>query len=231
MSTEPAEPAAGAAAAAAAANRAYLAKHGHEDPDYLRRLLDAAHRQAAALDAVVSEVYGRYQAATAAEWATVTDAEILASEHLRGRLISFADRERWASDRLRAIGPKCPLGRLALHDLGEGGKVKWMPTFDLYTLDRTPTAEQEEATAEAIRELGRLWAFGRRLIKIEFMCPDLSEIGWACFIEYEPATEQGRVMTRGSRLDAPEQLVYGPIRELLSAAVDHVESLKGRWDK
>lgn len=214
---------------AALANETYREQHGHEDPAYLEGMLRAAHRQAEAVRQVISDVYARYNAANQAEWARYTDAEILASEHLRLRLVGFADRERWASDRMKALGPKIPLGRFTLHDVGDGDSVCWRPTFEIYTLERNPSAEDEQATAEGIRELGRLWAFGRRLIKVSLMCPDLSEIGWSCWIEYEPATEQGRVMVKDSRYGDAEQLIYGGVDELVKVAVDHVETLKGRW--
>lgn len=215
---------------AAEANAVYVLNHGHEDPAYLADLLTAAHRQADAAQKVVREVYARYQAATKAEWDNIYDAQIMASEHLRRRLVGFADRERWASNRMRALGPRCPLGPFTLHDEGKDGKIEWLPTIEAYTLERTFPEEQRAASAEAIRELGRLWAFGRRLIKISFMCPDLSVVGMACWIEYEPATEQGRVMVKSSRYADAEQLVYGPVAELVSAAIDHVELLKGQWD-
>lgn len=214
--------------AAREANAVYVLKHGHEDPDYLGELLKAAHRQVAAAQQVAADLYVRYQAATKAEWDGIYDAQIMESEHLRRRLVQFAAREDWASGRLQRLGPKCPLGRLALHD--EGGKGEnWLPTFEAFTLERTFTEAQRAEAAEAIRELGRLWAFGRRLIKISFMCPDLGEIGWRCWIEYEPATEQGRVMVKDSRYADAKQLVYGPVTELVSAAIEHVDLLKGMW--
>jgi hypothetical protein len=217
--------------AATVANETYREKHGHEDPAYLEKMLTSGHRQVRAAQQVVRELYERWQVATVAEWEAITDAEVMSSEHLRKCMIGFADRERWAADRMRSLGPKTPLGRFTLHDESKSGeREKWLPTIEFYTLERHPSAEQQAQTADAIRELGQKWAFGRRLIKFSFMCPDLGEIGSAVWIEYEPATEQGRVMTKGTRYSDAEQLVYGPVEELLSAAIDHVELLKGSWN-
>lgn len=212
--------------AAAEANAVYMLKHGHEDPAYLEELVQAAWRQVEAATQVANELYERYQAATRAEWEAITDAEIMASERLRRRLIGFAERERWASDRMRKLGPKCPLGRFALHDEGGGDKIDWLPTFEGYTLDRRFTDDELRASAEAIRELGRLWAFGRRLVKVDFSCPDLGRYGAACWIEYEPATEQGRVMTKESRYADAQQFAYGPVADLVVAAVEYVQLLE-----
>lgn len=211
-------------------NKRHLAEEGYEHVGYLKDLLAAAHRQADAAREAAREIYGRYQAATLAQWERVTDEQIMADDdQLRRDLVKLADRESWAAERFRHLGPKSPLGRLSLHDEGSGPEVKWMPTFEFYTLERDPSAEEEAQTAEAIRELGRKWALDRRMIKLSFMCPDLGEIGAAVWIEYETTTEQGRVMTKSSRYADAEQLVYGPVDQLVSAAVRHVELLKGQW--
>lgn len=212
-------------------NQRHLAEEGYEHVGYLKDLLAAAHRQADAAREAAREIYGRYQAATQAQWDRITDEQIMAEDdRLRRDLVRLADRESWAAERFRRLGPKSPLGRLSLHDEGQGPEVRWVPTFEFYTLERDPSAEDEAQTAEAIRELGAKWAMDRRLIKLSFMLPDRGTIGEDVWIEYEPATEQGRVMTKCSRYADAEQLAYGPVEALVSAAVDHVELLKGLSD-
>lgn len=206
------------------ANEAFLANHGHEDPDYLGRMLKSAWRQVDAAKAVAAEVHGRLTAARRAEWEAITDDQIMHpvhGEHLRRQLATLAHRsgtETGLYNRLLRLLPKS----LASLPCSEDADTDPKPTFQLflpYESSNWSPANLETvlaAQAVAITELGRLWAVGRRIIKV-YVCIPEAPPRWSMWIEYEPATGRARLMER-SRSDDLAQLAYGDLPDALLSA-------------
>jgi hypothetical protein len=208
--------------AAATANETYRDRHGHEDPDYLERMLKAAWRQVEAGKAVAADVHKRWTEATRAEWEAITDAEIMASEHLRQRLASMAHRagtETGLYNRLLRLLPKS----LASLACSEDADTDPKPSLQLFLpyepgdwQDSAPLDQVLAAQAVAIAEIARLWHCGRRLIKVYVCIPDAPP-RWKLWVEYERETGRARLMERSHGSDAA-QLVYGDLWDVLLSA-------------
>jgi hypothetical protein len=215
--------------AAAIANETFRAKHGYEDPDYLGRMLTSAHRQADAARAVVGDVHKRLTAAWRAEWDGIYDAEIMNSEHLRTRLAKMAHRsgtETGLYDRLQRLLPKAPAALPCSEGVDGDANNNPLPTLQLflpfevedwsYTKSAPDLETVLAAQAGAIKEIGRLWSCGRRLIKVATCIPGAPS-RWKLWIEYEPATGRARLMEANGASDAT-QLMYGDLPDALISA-------------
>lgn len=185
-----------------------------ESPEELGALLTRAQRMSKAADALVKAIYERYVAALDAAWADITDEEILASEERKLELCQAASAQKWAHVRVHRMLPDY---RNALMHLHQGEDNLWRPTYQLHLThyEGRPERPHLGQVHAAIQELAANWAMGRRLITFEVLGLSLGESGQTIKIEYEPATNQGRLMG-GWR--AREQLTYGPLAELLIAA-------------
>lgn len=208
---------------------AFKEKHGHEDPAYLDALLAAAYRQAEAVRQVVRDLHQRRAEALRTEWDKITDEQIMEpvlGQHLRRRIAALAHQGGTDSglyNRLQRLLPKAP----ASLPCTEGGDEDTRPSLQLFypfaaedwigAKTGGPTLDQVLASqAVAVKEIGELWACGRRLIKVHVCTPDAPP-RWRMWIEYEPATERARVMTR-SRSDDLEQVAYGDLPAALLSA-------------
>jgi len=215
--------------AAAIANETFRAKHGYEDPDYLGRMLASAHRQAEAARTVVGDVHKRLTVAWRAEWEGISDLEIMNSEHLRTRLAKMAHRsgtETGLYNRLQRLLPKAPASLPCSEGVDGDANNDPKPTLQLFypfearDWSHTKSAPSLEdvlaAQAGAIKEIGRLWSCGRRLIKIFTCIPD-SPPRWKLWNELRLVTGRARLMERNGASDET-QLMYGDLPDALISA-------------
>jgi hypothetical protein len=184
-----------------------------ESPEELGALLTRAHRMSDAANALVKVIYERYVTALDATWTEITDEEILASEERKRELCQAAFAQKWASVRLHKMLPDG--AGMLMHQREDDDSV-WRPTYQLHLAPSLGSAPDLEVIKGRIRALARDWAMGRRLIKFDVLGKSLGETRQRIWIEYEPATDQGRVMS--AYYGSGEQHAYGKLADLLIVA-------------